>query len=228
MPYITSPVDGARLFYIDYRPSATESNSSLTLACRAEDLSITDKTIPANLTVVFLHGWPMSSEMYTHLLLPLSQNYGIRCIAPDRRGFGRSEWVGAEDAREVNYETFARDTVAVLETANIEGCWVWAAASMGCGESVLAQELMQQNKGDRFRSLATRCKGYIWMGPSMPYPLKSENNPTAPDSELWKSILAGFRDDRVAFVKAAIDGVFGSRPEMGLGIVSGLDLPKRR
>lgn len=160
----------------------------------------------------------MSSEMYTHLMLPLSQNHKVRCIAPDRRGFGRSEWTGAKDAGEITYETFARDTIAILETANIASDWAWVAASMGPGETVLAQEMLQQS--NELKDLAARCKGFVWLGPSMPYPLKSEVNPTAPAREVWDSILAGLRADRVGFVKVAIDGVFGTRKEMGLDIVS--------
>ena len=58
----------------------------------------------------------------------------------------------------------------------------------------------------------------------MPFPLKSERNPTAPPREVWDGILQGFRDDRVGFVKVAIHGVFGTRPveEGGVGIVSAL------
>lgn len=65
-------------------------------------------------------------------------------------------------------------------------------------------------------------KGFVWIGPSMPFPLQCEMNPTAPSREVWDSILQGMRDDRVGFVKVAIHGVFGTRPveEGGLGLVS--------
>ncbi len=33
----------------------------------------------------------MSSQMFEHLLVPLCETHGFRCIAPDRRGFGKSE-----------------------------------------------------------------------------------------------------------------------------------------
>jgi non-heme chloroperoxidase len=219
MPSIISPVDGARLFYTDYRPSATGSPESASPAFSPADVK--PSTLPQDFTLVFLHGWPFSSEMYTHLTLPLSQNHQIRCIAPDRRGFGKSQWTGPNDAGEITYETFARDTVAILDAANITGDWAWVAASMGPGESVLAQEILDQaGSGSKLQKLGAACKGFLWLGPSLPYPLKSEANPTAPGREVWDSILAGFRADCVGFVKVAIDGVFGSRKDMGLDIVS--------
>ena len=67
-----------------------------------------------------------------------------------------------------------------------------------------------------------QCTGFIWLGPSLPFPLQAESNPTAPPRELWDAILQGMRDDRVGFVKVAIHGVFGTRSieEGGVGLVS--------
>jgi non-heme chloroperoxidase len=78
MPSFTSPKDGTRLFYRYYEP----------------DPAIADEGAkkPAQpLTMVFVHGWPMSSRMFDQLLVPLCEIYRFRCIAPDRRGFGNSE-----------------------------------------------------------------------------------------------------------------------------------------
>ena len=59
-------------------------------------------------------------------------------MAVDRRGFGKSEWSG-RGGLEVTYETFANDTVHIMQEAQVEE-FVFVAASMGCGESVLAWE----------------------------------------------------------------------------------------
>ena len=218
MPYTTSPVDGARLFYTDYQPATSDQTIP---AYSPANLLKPPQPIPPNFTLVFLHGWPMSSEMYTHLLLPLSQNHSIRCIAPDRRGFGRSDWSGPSGTEEITYETFAKDTVAVLKQANIKGQWAWVAASMGPGESLLAQEMLASEANDTaLQCLGKRCKGFVWLGPSLPFPLKCERYPTAPGREIWDGLLGALREDRVGFVKVAIHGVFGNGEATGLGIVS--------
>lgn len=194
MPYITSPQDGASLFYIDYRPS-----TQVTFQPDPDSIARNkDKTL------FFIHGWPMSGRMYENLMLPLSQTHGIRCIASDRRGFGKSEWQGPEPA-EVTYDTFAEDTLAIIKSVKDLGDFTFVASSMGCGESLLVYELMKEH------GLEQQVQGFIWMGPSLPYPLKTAFSPHAPPQELWDMILDGFRQDRTAFVKASIGGVFGTQ-----------------
>lgn len=81
----------------------------------------------------------MNSLMYDHLMLPLCETWRIRCVAIDRRGFGKTEWRGTNPVGDVGYDTFADDTVSVLEQLKL-GSFVFVAASMGCGETVLAWE----------------------------------------------------------------------------------------
>lgn len=152
----------------------------------------------------------MSSGMYEHLTLQLCETHRVRCIASDRRGFGRSEWVGHNAKTDVTYDTFAADTAALVEQLQLES-FVFVGASMGCGETVLAYQLLSVE-------VKSRCRGFLWMGPSLPFPLRTEDNPTAPPRELWDMLLQGFRDDRVGFVKAAVPGVFGMGPQFTTGI----------
>jgi non-heme chloroperoxidase len=137
MPYITSTHDGAQLFYRDYRPATATAAPQPFHANEAASKS------PPRLTLVFVHGWPMSSLMYDHLMLALCETERMRCVAADRRGFGKSDWSGADaDASasgDITYETFADDTVGVIEHLKLES-FVFVAASMGCGETVLAWE----------------------------------------------------------------------------------------
>lgn len=113
MPRFNSPVDGALLFYRDYKPTTPTQQPALLL----------------------INGWPYSSLMYEQLLLPLCLEYEFRCIAPDRRGFGNSDWDGP-DGCEVSYQTFADDTAYLVEKLSV-GHFVVVASSMGPGESVL-------------------------------------------------------------------------------------------
>src|SRR5271163_4496781 len=76
MPYLSSPVDGAQLFYRVYRPTPSTGTSVPNIA------------LPA---LVFLRGWPSSSLMFESLMLPLCEYHHFRCIEIDRRGFGNSD-----------------------------------------------------------------------------------------------------------------------------------------
>src|SRR6185503_3257814 len=66
--------------------------------------------------VVFTHGWPLSSDMLEYQMNDLA-SHGLRCIAYDRRGFGRSSqpWSGYD------FDTFTDDLKRVIETLELEG-----------------------------------------------------------------------------------------------------------
>ncbi|EEH07786.1 alpha/beta hydrolase [Histoplasma capsulatum G186AR] len=133
MPRFTSPFDGAQLFYRDYQPTSNPRPFNL-------DKAYASKQKPA---LVFIHGWPMSSLMFEQQTLALCETYRFRCIAPDRRGFGQSDWNGgncAEPGKEqIDYNVFAQDAAHLLEKLDI-GPFVFVAASMGPGETLLAYE----------------------------------------------------------------------------------------
>ena len=208
MPYFYSRIDNALLHYVDYRPASDPPSFQLTENA-STDLS------KSNVTLVFIHGWPMSSAMWEHLTLRLCETHRIRCVASDRRGFGKSEWTGSKlrKGENITYDTFAKDTIAFVEHLDFsdDENFVFVAASMGCGETLLAYQMMTAE-------LKKKCRGLLWMGPSMPFPLKTEEHPEGPPRELWDAILGGFRNDRIGFVKAAVPGVFGIGPQFTTGI----------
>lgn len=53
-------------------------------------------------------------------------------------------------------------------------------------------------------------QGFIWIGGSLPHPLQTAENPSAPSRELWDSILTGLRTSRASFVQASLPNVFGA------------------
>jgi len=146
----------------------------------------------------------LTGKMWQRQTLPLVESHGIRCIAPDRRGFGQSEWTGPHAADDVTYDILASDTSALIQSITDLDSFIFVCSSMGCGESVLVQKHLHA------AGAGSKCKGFVWLAPSMPYPLQMESNPTAPSRELWDMILAGLRTDREGFVKASIGGVFGT------------------
>ena len=75
--------------------------------------------------------------MYDPLLVSLSESHRYPCIAPDRRGFGNSDWGNAVTEGGVTYNVLAQDVADLLETTK-PGPFVLIATSMGTGEALLA------------------------------------------------------------------------------------------
>lgn len=81
--------------------------------------------------------------MWEYHILKLCQDHGYRCIAPDRRGFGQSEWNGRRSyegaKRKISYDVFADDVIFLLEDLAI-GNFAFIGGSMGTAESLLCWE----------------------------------------------------------------------------------------
>src|SRR5882762_5475816 len=90
--------------------------------------------------LVLIHGWPLDLQSFEHQMteLPLQ---GIRCIAYDRRGFGKSTkpWSGYD------YDTLADDLASFLERLDLRDVTL-AGFSMGGGEVV---RYVSRHKGKR-------------------------------------------------------------------------------
>jgi non-heme chloroperoxidase len=59
--------------------------------------------------VVFSHGWPLNADMWEYQMTFLA-DHGLRCIAYDRRGFGRS----SQPSTGYDYDTFADNLAMVI------------------------------------------------------------------------------------------------------------------
>ena len=189
MPTFQSPVDLTTLFYRYYTPSSSPHNPA------------SSRTQPV--TLIFLHGWPMSSRMFDPLILPLVETHRFRVIAPDRRGFGLSAsgWTAGPSSSEITFSTFTSDLIGLLEQLH-PGPFVFVAASMGSIESVLARAASSLVRRD--------CKGFVWLGPNMPNPAGSP----VVDPAAWKVRHEGWRSPaRGEFVWGQIPGIF--RTDLG-------------
>src|SRR5262245_47087377 len=78
--------------------------------------------------VVFLAAWALPSDMWDYQMVPLSQQ-GLRCIAYDRRGHGRSSQPGTG----YDYDALADDLAAVLGALDLPGVTL-VGMSMAGGE----------------------------------------------------------------------------------------------
>src|SRR5687768_12546395 len=79
--------------------------------------------------VILIHGWPDSARLWRHQLPFLVAN-GFRAIAPDMRGFGRSD--RPEPVAEYALPHAVTDVVGILDALAIDAAHVvghdWGAA----------------------------------------------------------------------------------------------------
>ncbi len=137
--------------------------------------------------VVLIHGWPLSHEMWEYQLNELPK-YGIRCIAYDRRGFGRSDqpW-GPYD-----YTTLATDLKALLDVLDLHDVTL-VGFSMGGGEVV---RYLSKFKADN------RVSKAVLISSVTPYLLKTDDNPNGVPKEQIDEFVGEIEKDRPAFLSA--------------------------
>ncbi|MBD2704135.1 alpha/beta hydrolase [Spirosoma sp. BT702] len=135
--------------------------------------------------VVLIHGWPLSHEMWDYQLAELPA-HGIRVVAYDRRGFGKSTqtWDGYD------YDTLADDLKAVLDELNLQNVTL-VGFSMGGGE---VARYMSRHGGARVAKVA-------FISAVTPYLLKTEDNPDGVDKEVFDEITENIKKDRADFLQ---------------------------
>ncbi len=135
--------------------------------------------------VVFIHGWPLDHQMWEYQLTYLA-GQGLRCIAYDRRGFGKSDrpWTGYD------YTTLAGDLKALLDELDLTDVTL-VGFSMGGGEVA------------RYFSLygGARVSKVVLVGSIVPYMLKTEDNPDGVPKEMFDEFAQKLKDDRPDFLE---------------------------
>lgn len=134
--------------------------------------------------VVLIHGWPLSHRMWEGQVNALTEA-GFRCIAYDRRGFGES----GRPAGGYDYDTFASDLNDLMTQLDLKNAAL-AGFSMGGGE--VARYL------GRYGS--DRVSKAMLLGAVSPFLLKTADNPEGVDRAVFDGMLAGVKQDRVAFL----------------------------
>lgn len=90
---------------------------------------VTDHGPETGMPVLLVHGFPDSARLWRHQI-PVLADAGYRVLAPDLRGYGRSD--KPQDVRAYRMSTVSRDMLAVLDDAKEEFVHVvghdWGAA----------------------------------------------------------------------------------------------------
>ncbi|UPL48060.1 alpha/beta fold hydrolase [Hymenobacter sublimis] len=143
--------------------------------------------------IVLIHGWPATYEMWEYQLAELPK-HGNRVVAYTRRGFGNSSktWEGND------YDTFADDLNAVLETLNLQNVTL-VGFSMGGGEIA---RYMSRYGGARVARVA-------FVSAITPFLLKTDDNPDGADKSVFDDMVENIRKDRFDFLQSFGKKFFG-------------------
>ena len=143
--------------------------------------------------VVFIHGWPSSHDMWEYQISEIAHK-GYRCIAYDRRGFGKSD----KPADGYDYDTLAGDLKAVLDELDLKNV-ILVGFSMGGGEVV------------RYISRygTERISKAVLISSVVPYLLKSDTSPDGVPAEMFEEMAQMIKTDRPAFLEEFGKSFFG-------------------
>jgi non-heme chloroperoxidase len=144
--------------------------------------------------VVFSHGWPLSADAWEDQMFFLASR-GFRCIAPDRRGHGRSSqpWDGND------MDTYASDLAELVEALDLKNA-IHVGHSTGGGE--VARYI------GRFGT--KRVAKAVLIGAVTPLMLKMSKNPGGLPIETFDQIRAGVLADRSQFFKDLTTPFYGA------------------
>ncbi len=129
--------------------------------------------------VVFVHGWPLHSDMWQYQMLHLASN-GVRAISYDQRGCGRS----ADPGKGYDFDTLADDLASVIEQLELRGV-VLVGHSIGAGQIV------------RYLSRygSSRVSRIVLLSASLPCIQRSVDNPDGVDPTHFEHLRQRIRTD---------------------------------
>jgi non-heme chloroperoxidase len=135
--------------------------------------------------VLFTHAWGLNADIWEYQLVELVDQ-GLRCVAYDRRGHGRS----SDPGRGYDYDRLADDLAAVINQLDLTDVTL-VAHSMGNGEAV---RYLRRHGGARIARLV--------MLSTIPPQSTSDFSP----------LIAGLKQDRPAFFAKGVAAFTGGHP----------------
>ena len=134
--------------------------------------------------VIFIHGWPLNHEMWEYQFNELPK-HKIRCIAYDRRGFGKSD----RPFEGYDYNTFADDLNELIIQLNLTQV-VLVGFSMGGGE--IARYIGKYGNA--------KIEKVVFISSVTPFRLKTTDNPEGTEKEKFQETINALMADRPAFL----------------------------
>ena len=128
---------------------------------------------------VFVSSWALPSDMWQYQMTAMV-DAGVRCIAPDTRGLGRSDQPGTR----YDYDTLAADLAALLDHLDLRDVTL-IGHSMGGG--VVVRYLARYG--------SERVGRVALLAPTTPFLLKTADNPDGIDRVAVEYVRAAFSKD---------------------------------
>src|SRR5690348_9783748 len=144
--------------------------------------------------LVFLAPWAMNSAWWEYEIADLSAR-GVRCVAYDRRGHGRSD----EPNHGYEFDTLADDLHTVLEQLDLRQVTL-VGHSMACGEVVR----YLSRHGSR------RVARIVLVGTITPFLLKTDDNPDGTELAVHENVRKTLSKERPHPIAAAAPAFFGA------------------
>lgn len=144
--------------------------------------------------LVFLAPWAMHSAWWEYQIADLSSR-GVRCVAYDRRGHGRSD----EPNRGYEFDTLADDLQTVLEQLDLRQVTL-VGQSMACGEIV---RYLSRHGSERVARI-------VLVGTITPFALKTDDNPDGTDAAALENTRKILSKERPHPIAAAAPAFFGA------------------
>ena len=145
-------------------------------------------------SLVFLAPWGMDSDWWQYQMAYLV-GQGLRCIAYDRRGHGRS----VEPSGGYEFDTLADDLNEVIERLDLHAVTL-VGHSMGCMEVV---RYLSRHGAGRIARIAM-------VAPNTPLIVKTADNPDGVDRRVLDGALARLSRDRQYVIATAATAFFGA------------------
>jgi len=136
--------------------------------------------------VVFLSAWTFNSSTWGSQIAALNDK-GFRCVAPDRRGHGRSELPSTG----YDLDTLTDDVAAVIEARDLRDVTL-VGFSMGTVEAV---NYLARYGSDRIARL-------VLVAPTTPFLVKTEDNPDAVPKAMIEADTAAVARDFAKWIAA--------------------------
>lgn len=143
--------------------------------------------------MVFLANATVNSQMW-ELQLPYLTDRGLRCVAYDRRGHGRSDW----PAHGYDYDHLADDLDELIRHLDLRDV-ILVGGAMGCGEIVRYLS----------RHGSARVGGVVMIATVTPILLRGPDNPDGLDRAVLDEMVTGLLQDRPHFAAQIAPAFFG-------------------
>lgn len=142
--------------------------------------------------MLFVSALGCGSAMWDYQFAEFGDN-GMRCIALDRRGHGRSD----QPARGYDFDTFADDLAKLIESLDLKELTL-VSHSMGSGDIV---RYLSRHGGKRVARV-------ILLAPTTPMLLKTDDNPQGIPRDQFEALWALWRRDYPSWVASALPPFF--------------------